>query len=199
VTVAVLVNDSDPDGDTLTVASVSAPAHGIALKNSNGTITYTPASGFLGTDSFPYSATDGRGGTATATITIYVVSSSATGTATGLGWIPVAGGSGRGNFGFNASTQGAPDGATGHLTYDTGKDGISVNGNVERLTISGTQADFSGACTLKNGNPCRFAVHVEDHGDPGTSDRFRIQVYKRNGNLIHQADSTLQGGNIQVR
>jgi hypothetical protein len=69
---------------------------------------------------------------------------------------------------------------------------------VERLTVSGAQADFSGACTLRNGNPFRFAVHVEDHGDPGTVDRFKITVFNRNGNLIHQSDSTLGGGTIQV-
>jgi hypothetical protein len=198
VTISVLANDFDPDGDTLSVASVSSPGHGTALKNTNGTISYTPASGFLGTDSFAYTVSDGRGATATATVTVFVVSSSSVGNATGSGWIPVSGGSGKGEFGFNAAPQGVPDAATGHLTYDTGKDGISIKGSVERLTVSGTQADFSGACTLKNGNPCRFAVHVEDHGDPGTADRFQITVFNRNGKTIHQADSALGGGNIQV-
>src|SRR5207302_1671455 len=47
-TVAVLANDSDPDGDALTVSSVSAPVHGTATKNGNGTVTYAPAAGFLG-------------------------------------------------------------------------------------------------------------------------------------------------------
>jgi len=197
VTISVLANDSDPDGDTLTVTSVSAPAHGTAVKNSNGTITYSPASGFLGTDSFTYTISDGRGGTASATVTVFVVSSSSTGKVTGGGWIPVGSGSGRGNFGFNASSQGVPDNATGHLTYDTGKNGITVHGTVERLTVSGIQADFSGSCTLKNGNPCRFAVHVEDHG-AGASDRFKVTVFDRNGNTIHQADATLGAGDIQV-
>jgi hypothetical protein len=196
-TIVVLANDADPDGDTLTVTVSSVPAHGTAAAQPNGKVTYTPASAFLGTDAFGYTVNDGRGGTASANVTVYVVDSSSGAKATGSGWIPVAGDSGRGNFGFDASAQGVPDGATGHLSYDTGEDGISVHGTVERLTVSGIQADFSGPCTLKNGNPCRFAAHVEDQ--PAASDRFKVQVFNRNGKQIHEADGTLGGGNIQVR
>ena len=42
VTVNVLANDSDPDGDPLTVTGAAAPAHGTAVVNANNTITYTP-------------------------------------------------------------------------------------------------------------------------------------------------------------
>src|SRR5207247_8864337 len=41
-TIAVLVNDSDTDGDVLTIAALGIPAHGSAVANPNGTITYTP-------------------------------------------------------------------------------------------------------------------------------------------------------------
>ena len=67
----VLANDSDPDGDTLTITSVSAPAHGTAVISS-GRVSYTPAAGFVGTDTFTYSITDGKGGNATATVTVNV-------------------------------------------------------------------------------------------------------------------------------
>ena len=194
-----LANDSDPDGDALAVTGVSAPAHGSVVKNSNGTITYTPASSFLGTDSWTTTIGDGRGCTASATVTVLVVASSATGTATGSGWIAAPGGTGRGNFGFYAAVQGVPDNAVGHLSYDTGKDGVTIGGTVERMTAAAGAADFSGSCTLKNGSPCRFAVHAEDHGDPGSSDRFQITVFNRNGKTIHQANATLGGGNILVR
>jgi hypothetical protein len=59
VTVAVLLNDSDSDGDTLSVISVGQPARGSATSNGDGTITYTPQAGFLGSDSFSYTVTDG--------------------------------------------------------------------------------------------------------------------------------------------
>ncbi len=72
VRIAVLANDSDPDGDTLSIASVGTPAHGIAVRNVDGTVTYTPAAGFEGSDSFSYVINDGRGGNATAQVAVTV-------------------------------------------------------------------------------------------------------------------------------
>ncbi len=72
VTIAVLANDSDPDRDPLTVTSVTAPSHGTAVIQTNGTIVYTPASGYAGTDTFTYIVSDGYGGTATATVTVTI-------------------------------------------------------------------------------------------------------------------------------
>jgi hypothetical protein len=71
VAVAVLANDSDPDGDTLSIAAVTAPANGIATISGNA-IVYTPNAGFAGADRFTYTATDGRGGIARANVTITV-------------------------------------------------------------------------------------------------------------------------------
>src|SRR5205814_831729 len=70
VSIAVLANDSDPDGDPLSVIGVGAPAHGTALANANGTISYTPHADFNGTDSFTYTISDGHGETATATVSV---------------------------------------------------------------------------------------------------------------------------------
>lgn len=72
VSVNVLSNDSDPDGDTLTVTTVGTPANGTATIGSNGSVTYTSAAGFSGTDTFTYTVSDGKGGTATARVTITV-------------------------------------------------------------------------------------------------------------------------------
>ena len=71
VSIKVLENDADPDHDALTIAGVTAAAHGTAV-TSGGTITYTPASGYTGTDTFTYTVSDGRGGTDVATVTIMV-------------------------------------------------------------------------------------------------------------------------------
>ncbi|MFO0852382.1 MAG: Ig-like domain-containing protein [Gemmataceae bacterium] len=76
----VLANDADPDGDPLAVAAVGQPGHGSATVTDNGTpadpsddfLTYTPAAGFVGTDQFTYTATDGHGGSAIATVTVTV-------------------------------------------------------------------------------------------------------------------------------
>jgi hypothetical protein len=70
VRIAVLANDSDPDGDRLTVISATAPARGMVVINADGTVTYTPSARFDGTDTFGYTVSDGRGGTASAIVTV---------------------------------------------------------------------------------------------------------------------------------
>ncbi|MBW8906223.1 MAG: tandem-95 repeat protein [Betaproteobacteria bacterium] len=72
VNVAVLGNDTDVDGDTLSVASVTQGAHGTVTINPDKTVKYTPAANYNGSDSFMYTASDGNGGTATGTVTITV-------------------------------------------------------------------------------------------------------------------------------
>lgn len=57
-TAGVLGNDSDPDGDALTAAKATDPAHGTVSMAPDGTFTYTPAPGYRGGDSFTYRAQD---------------------------------------------------------------------------------------------------------------------------------------------
>ena len=57
VTISVLANDTDIEGDALTIASVSQPNHGTAAIAGNA-VTYTPDPGFSGTDRFTYRARD---------------------------------------------------------------------------------------------------------------------------------------------
>ena len=68
----VLANDTDADGDTLTVVASSAPSSGSVTVAADGSYTYTPAAGFVGTATFTYTVADGFGGTATATVTVTV-------------------------------------------------------------------------------------------------------------------------------
>ena len=72
VTLNVLANDSDPDGDTLELSSVSDPSHGTVVFNADETVTYTPDPSFQGTDSFSYTIDDGHGGQAGATVYVGV-------------------------------------------------------------------------------------------------------------------------------
>ncbi|WGW02775.1 Ig-like domain-containing protein [Tropicibacter oceani] len=72
VILTVLANDTDPEGDTLSTASVGTPLNGSAVLNADDTVTYTPDTGFTGTDSFEYTISDGNGGTDTATVTVTV-------------------------------------------------------------------------------------------------------------------------------
>lgn len=62
ITIGVLVNDTDPDGDPLRIDSIAAqPAFGTATANPDGTITYVSAGGFTGTDTFRYVVVDAKG------------------------------------------------------------------------------------------------------------------------------------------
>ena len=72
VDIPVLENDSDPDGDKLTITVVTKPRHGDVTQNGS-ILTYKPTTGYSGSDSFTYVIIDGHGGTATATVTISVV------------------------------------------------------------------------------------------------------------------------------
>ncbi|MEB4591017.1 Ig-like domain-containing protein [Candidatus Thiothrix sp. Deng01] len=67
----VLANDSDPDGDTLSVTANTNPANG-AVTRSGNSLTYTPNNGFSGADTFTYTVSDGKGGTSSATVTVTV-------------------------------------------------------------------------------------------------------------------------------
>lgn len=72
VTIEVLLNDSDPDSDPLTVlgkVEEEGPGHGTATLDPEGTnlFEYTPDPGFFGEDSFVYTVSDGTGETDTAT------------------------------------------------------------------------------------------------------------------------------------
>jgi len=65
-----LVNDSDPDGDALSLATVN-PTNGIAsIAGTN--VVFTPATNFIGTATIGYSIADGAGGTSSALITISI-------------------------------------------------------------------------------------------------------------------------------
>ena len=72
----VLANDTDPDGDVLTVAAFDAASArgGAVAMNTDGRFTYTPPAGYTGTDSFPYTATDGAAQDA-ATVSLFVSAS----------------------------------------------------------------------------------------------------------------------------
>ncbi|MDW8273646.1 MAG: Ig-like domain-containing protein [Chitinophagales bacterium] len=84
VVISVLLNDYDPDTNTIYVCGINQPANGVVVVNSNGTVTYTPNPGFNGIDSFQYILCDNGVPVLsdTATVVIYV----------GNVWKPVANG-----------------------------------------------------------------------------------------------------------
>jgi hypothetical protein len=71
VTINVLGNDSDVDGDTLTVTAASALNGSVAI-GAGGSLVYTPDVDFAGTDTISYTISDGAGGTANASVSVIV-------------------------------------------------------------------------------------------------------------------------------
>lgn len=72
VRIAVLSNDSDPDGDAIGIAGVLAPSVGTAVVD-GAAIVYTPPRGFAGIATLRYFVQDGKGGSASANVNISVV------------------------------------------------------------------------------------------------------------------------------
>ncbi|RFM31359.1 Ig-like domain-containing protein, partial [Chitinophaga silvisoli] len=68
----VLGNDTDVDGDNLTVSLLAGPIHGTATLNANGSFSYTPAFNYNGTDTYTYIVSDGKGGSDTGLVTITI-------------------------------------------------------------------------------------------------------------------------------
>lgn len=71
VTIPVLENDKDTDGNALTITSLGLASHGVVASDGSS-VTYTPSAGWSGSDSFTYTVTNGHGNTATATVTVVV-------------------------------------------------------------------------------------------------------------------------------
>ncbi len=68
----VLGNDTDPDGDTLTVISATS-SNGTVVINSDGTLNFTPTANFNGEATINYTINDGAGGEDTAEVRINVI------------------------------------------------------------------------------------------------------------------------------
>ncbi len=71
ITIDVAANDTDVDGDVLTVDSV-VPSAKATTTIVNNQVVYVPKAGQVGSDTFQYTVVDGQGGTASATVSVGV-------------------------------------------------------------------------------------------------------------------------------
>jgi hypothetical protein len=129
-----LGNDTDVDGDTLSLTAVAATAstHG-TVDLAGGTVTYTPAANYNGAADFTYTVTDGHGGNATGTVNV---------TVTPVADVPVA-------VDDSASvTEDATATAIDVLTNDSNPDGVTLSISAVTQPANGTVAITGGGSGL---------------------------------------------------
>jgi hypothetical protein len=151
VTVAVLANDTDSNGDALSVTALTQPANGTADLNSTGTVTYTPKAGFAGTDTFTYRASDGLSQSNAASVTVQVTA---------------APGSGPTAASDSASTNRNQAVIIAVLANDVDPAGHGV-------TVANLSAPASGKAAL---NPDGTVTYIPNAGFVGT-DRFTYRAF----------------------
>jgi Tol biopolymer transport system component len=213
VVIPVLANDTDSDGDPLTVASATQTANGAVVLNTNNTVSYTPNAGFSGTDTFTYTASDGRGGTATGTVTVTVSSiiriSVASGGAEGNG---TSGGTSGNDFSLSADGRYVVFRSDAWNLAPSGTNGISDifvhdlhTGETERVSVAadGTPGDSSSyyPSISADGRYMAFGSWATNLV-PGSTDgyNFGIFVHDRqtgNNQLVHVASGGTPGNAIQ--
>ena len=152
VTVDVLANDTDADGDTLSVTAVATPAHGTAAVN-NGKVDYTPANSYVGSDTFDYTVSDGNGGTDTGTVNV---------TVNGVNHPPVA-------VDDTATTVAGTLVAVNVVANDTDVDG-------DTLSVTGVTSPAHGTAVINSGK-----VNYTPSGNYTGSDTFDYTVSDGHG------------------
>ncbi len=165
----VLANDSDIEGDELSVTLASNVSNGALTLNSDGSFEYTPDANFFGTDTFTYEVSDGKGGTDTGTVALTINPVNDT---------PVAADD-------NYSVDEDDTLLTGNvLTNDSDPDGdplivSAVNGNAADVD---TQINLDSGAKLTLNEDGTFSYDPDDlDDDDGTTDSFNYTVSDGNG------------------
>ncbi len=164
IVIRVLGNDSDVDGDSLSVITVGTPSNGAAAITGNATtVTYAPKANFHGSDSFTYVASDGNGGTDTGTVTVTVTAVDDPPPAT-VNDPPVA---------TNDTATTAEDTAVDMRVLDNDTD---VEGDTLSVTAVSTTSNGTAAIT-DDGTTVTYTPNANFHG----SDSFTYVVSDGNG------------------
>lgn len=157
--VNVLTNDTDADGDTLSITVKTNGTNGTVVITGGGAgVSYTPAANFNGSDSFTYTVSDGNGGTDTATVSVTVTS-------------------------VNDPPDAVNDSAT--VNEDSGANSINVRSNDsiapdtgETLSVTSVTQGANGAVAITGGGT---AVSYTPNANFYGSDSFTYAVSDGNG------------------
>ena len=166
VTVAVLGNDTDVDGDDLTVTSATSPDGDVVI-NADGTITFTPAPGFDGDATIEYTVSDGQGGEDTATVTVTVADAPRDGIVDGTDGDDVI------VDGYVDPDGDAIDANDAILPGETGNDDIVLAGDGDDSIASGDGNDEvfggTGSDTISGGDDDDIIYGDDENGNLDTS------------------------------
>ncbi len=163
LTANLLANDRDPEGDAISVAAFTQPAHGSVTSHGNGTFTYSPDPAFFGTDSFTYTPADPFQNGAPTLVTINVLPSEV------VAWNNPAGG----NFTTAANWTPArvPTGTDRAVIDLPGSYTVTLSSDASfaSLTVGGTGSSpllrqTSGTLTLNQNSTCAVGSTYELSG-----------------------------------
>jgi hypothetical protein len=160
-TVDVLANDTDPDGNALSISAVGSPSHGTA-QISGTQVLYTPTSGYVGSDVFPYTITNTKGLTASAKVQITVTAVVVTPPPTNQG-PPVA-------RDDTATTPYATPVTINVLANDSDPSGYT-------LTVTGTTPPAHGTARINADNSITYTPNSTYSGN----DRFSYSISNGHG------------------
>ncbi|MFM0198579.1 putative Ig domain-containing protein [Paraburkholderia fungorum] len=135
------------------VSVVSSPTHGTATA-SGTSITYTPTTGYSGSDSFTYNATNASGTSSTATVTITV-------SAPTLALTPATGALANGTVGTAYSQTVSAAGGTSPYSY-------AATGLPAGLSVNASNGTISGTPTTA-GNYTPTITATDSHGAMGSA------------------------------
>jgi hypothetical protein len=185
-----LLNDTDSTGLSLTASKVSNPSHGTATVNSDGSFTYTPTTGYSGSDSFGYKAYNGfvYSSTATVSITINQPTRMLIGVGNGLLCSTTAPNSdGRYWNNFTAYT-GSPSVINSCTTASGSLSGIKLT-----RTANFKDSSYSGISTSINGWPVN-AVADFMYSNSTTTGSFEFSLLDTSGSKTYEL--TVFGGSF---
>ena len=184
VDVPVLANDSDPNGDSLTISQTGSASHGtVSVITVAGTqqIRYAPVAGYVGSDSFSYTISDPMGATATGSVSLTVTNTS-----------PVASSE---TYEAVAGQIRSVDAGSGLLANDTDENGdpltaVLVSGVAHGTLTLNTDGSFSYLATSGYLGTDSFVYRVSDGVGFSANATVTLSVFPTNVTAFGESYST---------
>jgi Bacterial Ig domain len=160
---AVLANDTDPDGDTLKITAVTSGTLGAVTITGGGTgLAYDPAPLKKGIDTFTYTVSDGRGGTDSAVVRVTIVADTTPPT-------------------LSAFSESTPSQTLGsQVKVRLSWKAADLGSGVKSYQL---QRSLDGAAYATIGPPSATALTFDWNLTPGHAYRFRMRATDREGNV----------------